>query len=85
VPARLPCLHECSKEENPKRCNRKDEDRSRAGETGTLMRITDEGTYWIKLDQHHPVLAEWENELEIWDWSVEGAEFHPGSMLEPVS
>jgi hypothetical protein len=28
----------------------------RAGETGTLMRITDEGTYWIKLDKHHPEL-----------------------------
>jgi hypothetical protein len=57
----------------------------RAGETGTLMRITDEGTYWIKLDRHHPELAEWDDELEIWDWSVEGAEFHPEASLEEVS
>jgi hypothetical protein len=58
----------------------------RAGETGTLMRITDEGTYWIRLDTHHPELAEWNNELEIWDWSVvEGAECHPTASLEEVS
>jgi hypothetical protein len=45
----------------------------RAGET--LTRITDEGTYWVKLDTYHPELAEWDNEMEIWDWSVEGVEF----------
>ena len=34
----------------------------RSGETGTLTRITDEGTYWGKLDKHHSELAEWDNE-----------------------
>jgi hypothetical protein len=48
------------------------------------MRITDEGTYWIRLDKHHPD-AELNNELEIWDWSVECAEFHPEASLDEVS
>ncbi len=49
------------------------------------MRIDGEGAYWIRLDQHHPELDEWDNELQIWDWSVEEAEFHPTASLAEVS
>jgi hypothetical protein len=57
----------------------------RTGETGTLMRIDSEGAYWVKFDRHHPELAEWDNELQIWDWSVEAAKFQPEASLEEVS
>jgi hypothetical protein len=41
-----------------------------AGETGTLTSIDGEGAYWVRLDQHHPELSEWDNEVQTWGWSV---------------
>lgn len=57
------------------------------GATGTLMRIDEEGSYWVRLDQHHPELAEWNNELQIWDWSQDernGPEHHPENYIEAL-
>lgn len=57
-----------------------------AGETGTLQRIDEEGTYWVKLDKPFPALEEWANEVAIWDWSKEGGQIddHPAAFLAPV-
>lgn len=66
----------------------------RACEIGTLTRIDEEGAYWIKLDMHHAALDEWENQLQLWDWSavdhgdeLPSFEDHPASYLvhEPMS
>lgn len=56
------------------------------GLTGTLMNIDREGSYWVKLDTHFPELDEWENELQLWDYSVQdGASESPLAYLEKVS
>lgn len=36
-----------------------------AGETGTVTHCTD-GVTMVRLDKHHPELAEWQNQLEVW-------------------
>lgn len=36
-----------------------------AGETGTVTHCTD-GFTMVRLDKHHPELAEWQNQLEVW-------------------
>jgi hypothetical protein len=59
----------------------------KAGETGTLVRIDSENAYWVKLDAHHPELDEWNNELQIWDWSDyddNDESSHPEAYLEEV-
>mgnify|MGYP000508744783 CR=1 FL=1 len=56
----------------------------KAGETGTLTRIDSEGAYWIKLDAQHPELAEWENELQIWDYSDQDHAYHPSHSVETI-
>jgi hypothetical protein len=56
-----------------------------AGETGTLVRIDNEGSYWVKLDQHHAELSEWDNELQIWDWSsINDGDYHPETYLQAI-
>ena len=56
-----------------------------AGETGTLVRIDDENSYWVKLDKHFSELNEWENELQIRDFSKKSdGDFHPETYIEVV-
>jgi hypothetical protein len=38
-----------------------------AGETGTVLRFVCD-SLWVKMDRHFPELAEWDNELQMWDW-----------------
>jgi hypothetical protein len=37
------------------------------------------------IKSYPPNADESDNEMEIWDWSVEGAEVHPEASLEEVS
>ena len=54
------------------------------GITGTLVRIESD-CYWIKLDKHFPELDEWNNELQIWDWSKENdGKYHPETYIEAI-
>lgn len=54
------------------------------GETGTLTEI-DKYYWWVKLDADHPELEEWDNKVQIWDWSdEEHPEWHPSGYLEPI-
>lgn len=39
----------------------------------------EEDCFWVKLDEHVPELAEWDNELQIWDW---GGDDHPTTYVE---
>lgn len=56
-----------------------------AGLTGTLQRIDEEGRFWVRLDKHFPVLDEWDNELEIDDWSwQDGVDHHPSMWVRPL-
>jgi hypothetical protein len=59
-----------------------------AGETGTIALIEDNAWY-VTLDVHHPELNEWNNEIEIWDWSntlpnEPHPEWHPSAYVEPI-
>lgn len=57
---------------------------AKSGLTGTLTRI-DHESYWVKLDQHFDELNEWDNELQIWDWSAENeGKFHPETFIETI-
>ena len=55
-----------------------------AGLTGTLVRIDSEGAYWVKLDKHFPSLDEWNNKLQIWDYSCQSPEYHPENYLQAI-
>lgn len=52
------------------------------GATGTLAHIDSEGAYWVTLDEVHEELAEWDNQIQIWDWSEQGEQYHPTASLE---
>ena len=39
-----------------------------AGAVGTVTRVDDE-CLWIKLDDYHAELDEWDNELQVWNWT----------------
>jgi hypothetical protein len=53
-----------------------------AGETGTLVNIDHEGSYWVKLDKYHPELAEWDNAIQISDWSdINDGQYHPETYI----
>lgn len=56
-----------------------------AGETGTLARI-DEDSYWVTLDTDHPELDEWQNQVQIFDWSDYGEQpdEHPSTYLAEI-
>lgn len=42
-----------------------------AGLTGTLVRVDDdEGFCWVQLDKHFDELNEWDNRLQVRDWSA---------------
>jgi hypothetical protein len=58
----------------------------KAGLTGTLARIDGEGSYWVRMDQYFPSLKEWDNELQIWNWSAEnpGIACHPEQILKTI-
>ncbi|MES2295376.1 MAG: hypothetical protein V4527_18920 [Pseudomonadota bacterium] len=53
------------------------------GLTGTLKAIEDD-CWWVTLDKPFPLLAEWENAIQIWDWSLDGRrpEEHPSTYVE---
>lgn len=56
-----------------------------AGEKGTLATIDSDGSYWVKLDNHFPELADWGNELQIWaDPELNGPEHHPETYLRAI-
>jgi len=56
-----------------------------AGALGTLVRIDEDGSYWVRLDEHHAELDEWHNELQLWDWSADnGQEEHPESFIKRI-
>lgn len=53
------------------------------GLTG-VCRVEDD-CFWVKLDVHVPELAEWDNELQIWDWSEDQDgcwSDHPSAFVE---
>lgn len=55
------------------------------GATGTLAFIDPEGAYWVTLDEVHEELAEWENQIQIWDFSEQdGPSESPASYLEAL-
>jgi hypothetical protein len=57
-----------------------------AGLTGTLVKIGQQGDYWVKLDRQYLVLAALSNELLLWDWSGESSsDEHPNNYLEIIS
>jgi hypothetical protein len=57
----------------------------RAGLTGTLTRVEPD-CYWVKLDQHQPTLDDWDNELQIWDYSPENdGLYHPETYIKPIA
>lgn len=60
-----------------------------AGLTGTLESIEYHGQdrdsyYWFRLDEHQPELDEWDNRLQIWDWSEQDGHGHPSEYLEAI-
>jgi len=56
------------------------------GLTGTLREIDEEGSYWVTLDKHFPELDEWQNAIQIWDWSAQdGPDCHPETYLEAIA
>ena len=56
-----------------------------AGLTGTLVKIGQQGDYWVKLDRQYLVLAALSNELLLWDWSDENSsDDHPRDYLEII-
>lgn len=60
---------------------------AKAGLTGTLVRIDEDGSYWVRLDEHFESLNEWDNELQIWDWSQENdndPSLKPSAFLEVI-
>jgi hypothetical protein len=58
------------------------------GETGTFLGVDEEGAYWVKLDMAHNGLQEWDNAVQIWDWSEtrEGyrPDWAPSASLEVI-
>lgn len=60
----------------------------KAGETGTLVGIDEtehESFYWVRLDQYHEELDEWDNQLQIYYdriWLPE--KYHPTKYLEEI-
>jgi hypothetical protein len=59
----------------------------KAGETGTLAEIGSEGQYYVKLDLPHSELNEWDNCIELWDWSKDNGndpELTPESYLQAI-
>ena len=58
----------------------------RVGLTGTLVKVGEDGDYWVKLDQHFPNLDAWDNELQLWDWSdQDSSDEHPSNYLEFIT
>jgi len=39
-----------------------------AGAIGTVTYIDDE-MVWVKLDEYHAELDEWDNQLHVWNWT----------------
>lgn len=39
-----------------------------AGAIGTVTHIDDE-MVWVKLDEYHAELDEWDNQLHVWNWT----------------
>ena len=57
----------------------------RVGLTGTLVKIGKDGDHWVKLDQHFPDLAPWDNQLQLLDWSdQDSSDEHPSNYLEVI-
>lgn len=54
------------------------------GAKGTLVRIDSEGAYWVQLDLYHPELKEWDNQVQIWDWSEEDERESASSYLKEI-
>jgi hypothetical protein len=56
----------------------------KAGETGTVSERNSDCIY-VKLDAPHPELTEWDNAVEIWDWSdAEHPEWKPDAYLMAI-
>jgi len=54
------------------------------GPTGVITSIEND-CYWVRLDKHVPALDEWQNRLQIWDWSdQDGPDFHPSTYLKKL-
>jgi len=54
------------------------------GNTGILSQVHAD-CVWIKLDTHFPELNEWDNEVQIWDWSEQNDGMgHPRQYLELI-
>lgn len=50
---------------------------AKEGETGTFLRIDEEGSHWFLLDRYEDGIDEWDNEVMIWDWSKENGTNNP--------
>lgn len=59
---------------------------AKSGLTGILVRIDDEGSYWVKLDERKEELDDWNNELQIWNYSEQdGPSAHPTAFIEEIT
>jgi hypothetical protein len=54
------------------------------GETGTFVGVDEEGAYWVALDMAHNGLQEWDNTVQIWDYSDQNPEWQPRKHLEVI-